>query len=330
MASEPLRRTNRRTASLYGRSGTSKSTTPPDQLTGLKTIVTSNPTVSVLVPCFNEEHAIEETIEKLDHALSALESYEVVAINDGSTDRTYDRLTVLASKFPRLRVVNHDRNRGYGAALKTGMRHAAAEMIAITDADGTYPIEDLPRLVAIAKDFDMVVGARTGDNVTYSRIRKIPKYFLHAWVNWIVNLKVPDINSGMRVFRKEMAQKFVRVLPNGFSFTITITISSLRNNYRVHFEPIDYYQRTGKSKIHPIKDTLRFLQIIGRTGMYFAPLRILTPMIIALGLGTMASFGYDLFVLRDLTEKTLLLLMATLNVSMFAMLADMIDKRSQI
>lgn len=292
--------------------------------------MTSNPTVSVLVPCFNEEHAIEETIEKLDEALRELPSFEIVAINDGSTDGTLERLTALAGRFPCLRVVNHDRNRGYGAALKTGMRHAASDMIAITDADGTYPIRELPRLVGLAKDFDMVVGARTGENVTYSKVRKVPKYFLHAWVNWIVNLRIPDINSGMRVFRKEMAQKFVRVLPNGFSFTITITISSLRNNYRVHFEPIDYYQRTGKSKIHPIKDTLRFLQIIGRTGMYFAPLRILTPVIIALGLGTMASLGYDLFALDDLTEKTLLLLTATLNVSMFAMLADMIDKRSQI
>ena len=236
----------------------------------------------------------------------------------------------MATRYPRLRIVEHDRNRGYGAALKTGMRHAASDMIAITDADGTYPVEDLPRLVELSANYDMVVGARTGSDVTYSKIRKIPKYFLHRWVNWIVNLKVPDINSGMRVFRKDMAQKFVRILPNGFSFTITITISSLRNNYRVRYEPINYYQRTGKSKIHPIKDTLRFLQIIGRTGMYFAPLRILAPIVVLLGLATTASLAHDLFVLRDLTEKSLLLLVSTFNVGMFAMLADMIDKRSQV
>src|SRR5690606_10512832 len=181
----------------------------------------------------------------------------------------------------------------------------------------TYPINDLPKLIGLARDrgLDMVVGARTGANVTYSTLRKIPKFFLHRWINWIVNLKVPDINSGMRVFRKEMAQKFVRVLPNGFSFTITITISSLRNNYRVHYEPINYYRRTGKSKIHPIKDTLRFLQIIGRTGMYFAPLRILAPIIAVLGIGTLASLGHDVFVLKDLTEKSLVLLVATFNVT---------------
>lgn len=286
--------------------------------------------VSVLVPCFNEETAIGETIEKLDNALAKLGEFEIVAINDGSTDRTLARLRELEERFPRLKIVNHDRNRGYGAALKTGMRNASSELIAIIDADGTYPIEDLPALVELAKDYDMVVGARTGADVTYSSIRKIPKFFLRKWINWIVNMKVPDINSGMRVFRKDMAQRFVRVLPNGFSFTITITISSLRNNYRVHFEPINYFARKGKSKIHPVKDTLRFMQIIGRTGMYFAPLRILSPLIAVLGLGTLASLGYDAFVLRDLTEKSLVLMTAALNVGMFAILADMIDKRSQV
>lgn len=288
------------------------------------------PSVSVLVPCYNEENAIEETIQKLDTALSVMDSYEIVAIEDGSEDRTLARLEALKQRFSRLRVIPHDRNRGYGAALKTGMRHADSEMIAIIDADGTYPIHDLPKLVAIAADFDMVVGARTGSNVTYSTLRKIPKFFLHRWINWIVNMKVPDINSGMRVFRKSMAQKFVRILPNGFSFTITITISSLRNNYRVHFEPIDYYQRKGNSKIHPIKDTLRFVQIIGRTGMYFAPLRILAPLIVALLVASSGSLLYDALVLQDLTEKSLVLLTMSLNVGIFAVLADMIDKRSGI
>jgi glycosyltransferase involved in cell wall biosynthesis len=287
----------------------------------------TSPVVTVLVPCYNEEDAATETIEKLDAALSPLGEFEILAIEDGSEDSTLSVLRGLEQRFPRLRVVEHGQNRGYGAALKTGMRHATSELVAIIDADGTYPIADLPKLVGMMGDQDMVVGARTGQNVSYPLIRKIPKYFLKAWINWIVQQKVPDINSGMRVFRKSMAQKFVRVLPNGFSFTITITISALRNNYRVRFEPIDYFARTGKSKISPIKDTLRFLQIIGRTGMYFAPLRILSPLILMLGVATMASIGYDLYI-QDMTEKTLLLLTAFLNMGMFAMLADMIDKRS--
>ncbi|GGK13338.1 glycosyltransferase family 2 protein [Luteimonas terricola] len=292
--------------------------------------IKSAPVVSVLVPCYNEENAIDETIQKLDGALSVLDHYEIIAIEDGSTDRTLERLEALKAGFPRLRVVRHDRNRGYGAALKTGMRHADSELIAIIDADGTYPIHDLPKLIGLAEGFDMVVGARTGTNVTYSTLRKIPKFFLHRWINWIVNQKIPDINSGMRVFRKDMAQKFVRILPNGFSFTITITISALRNNFRVHYEPIDYFARKGSSKIQPIKDTLRFVQIIGRTGMYFAPLRILTPIILLLLIASGISLGYDALILQDMTEKSLVLLTMCLNVSIFAVLADMIDKRSNI
>lgn len=289
-------------------------------------------TTTVLVPCYNEEEAVAETIGKLDAAMSPLGDFCILVIEDGSEDRTLDVLNELAKRYPRLRIIAHDENRGYGAALKTGLRNADSEFIAIVDADGTYPIADLPKLVdlALQNDFDMVVGARTGDNVTYSKVRKIPKYFLHRWINWIVNMKVPDINSGMRVFRKDMAQKFVRILPNGFSFTITITISALRNNYRVHFEPIDYFARKGNSKIHPIKDTLRFVQIIGRTGMYFAPLRILSPLIVVLAISATISASYDAFVLQDLTEKTLVLLTMLLNVGIFAVLADMIDKRSRV
>lgn len=286
------------------------------------------PAVSVLVPAYNEEHAIEETITKLNAALGELESFELVVIEDGSEDGTLAKLKSLLSRFPKLRVVEHDRNRGYGAALKTGMRHAHSELIAIIDADGTYPIADLPKLVRLAADYDMVVGARIGDNVEYPLIRKIPKYFLRRWINWIVRTNVPDINSGMRVFRKAMGQRFVRILPDGFSFTITITISSIRNNYRVMFEPIDYFERKGKSKIKPVHDTLRFLQIIGRTGMYFAPIRILGPVVVVLGLLALASLGYDIVVLDNLTDKTVLLFSTLLNVSIFTLLADMIDKRS--
>src|SRR5690606_6950507 len=282
----------------------------------------TQPVVTVLVPCYNEEDAAAGTIEQLDAALAPLGDFEILAIEDGSEDDTLAVLRGLEQRFPRLRVVEHGRNRGYGAALKTGLRHARSELVAIIDADGTYPIADLPKLVGMMDGQDMVVGARTGENVQYPLIRKIPKFFLRAWINWIVKQKVPDINSGMRVFRRAMAQRFVRVLPDGFSFTMTITISALRNNYRVRFEPISYFTRTGKSKIAPVRDTLRFIQIIGRTGMYFAPLRILAPVVALLGLATLGSLAYDLHI-RDLTEKTLLLLTAFLNVSMFALLADM-------
>lgn len=288
----------------------------------------ANLQASIVIPCFNEGGSVARTIQHIDAAFESSPGVEVIAVDDGSSDETLEELRKVQHAVKRLRIVRHDRNRGYGAALKTGIRNAKTGLIAIADADGTYPVDELPRLIGIANDHDMVVGARTANDVSYSRLRSIPKYFLRAWIQWIVKAPIPDINSGMRVFRKEMADQFVRILPDSFSFTITITICAMRNNYRVHFEPISYYEREGKSKIKPIRDTLRFLQLIGRTGMYFAPVRILAPMVFILGIGTATSIVYDMIVLNNLTDKTVILISMLFNLGVFTLLADMIDRRS--
>ena len=285
-------------------------------------------TVSVVLPCYNEEDSVEATLEVVSAAMAAMPSHEIIVVNDGSSDRTREVLARIAPNYPTLTVVHHDRNRGYGAALKTGSRRARGELIAITDADGTYPNERLVELVQLCADKDMVVGARTGANVTYSKLRAIPKIFLRAWVSWIARRNVPDINSGMRVFRKDAVGRFFGILPNTFSFTITITLAMLTTSHLVEFVPIDYAARVGNSKIKPIRDTARFMKIILRTGVYFAPVRAFLPIVLALGLATTASLLYDVAILVDLTERSLILFMATLNTSMFVLIADMIDKRT--
>lgn len=283
---------------------------------------------TVIVPCYNEEKAILDTIVSLHACLKNMGNYEIIVVNDGSSDKTPAVLEAALQKYPVLRVVNHATNKGYGAALKTGIRRANSEMIVITDADGTYPNERLPELIQIAKETDMVVGARVNsEEVTYPLIRKIPKWFLVRYASWMAGQKIPDMNSGMRVFRKKIAERFINILPDGFSFTTTITLAMLTNHYDVRYVPIGYSARIGKSKIRPVHDTLNFIQLILRTGMYFAPLRVFAPIILLLGLGFSVSFAYDLYQ-GDLTEKTLLLLMFTLNSGMFALLADMIDKRN--
>ena len=128
----------------------------------------------------------------------------------------------------------------------------------------------------------MVVGARIGENVDYSKIRSIPKMILVPWVSFLCGTEVPDMNSGLRIFRRDRSLNFLKLLPDGFSFTTTITICLLRNRYAVEFIPISYTKRIGKSHIKPIRDTLRFTQLILRTGMYFAPMRLLAPLIAAL------------------------------------------------
>ena len=288
----------------------------------------TEPQFSIVVPCYNEEGSIADTVEKLTASLDSRGDYELIVVNDGSKDRTADILSEIAPRFPSLRVIVHERNRGYGAALKTGIRQAQAPLVAITDADGTYPNERLFELVERCRDRDMVVGARVGANVQYSKLRAAPKVFLRAWVSWLSGRPVPDINSGMRVFRKDVAEQYFGILPDTFSFTITITLAMLTNYRNVEFVPIDYAARVGKSKIKPFRDTSRFLMLILRTGTYFAPLRTFFPIIMLLLLFSLMSLAYDLFLLQDLTDKTLLLFLFTLNTGMFTLLADMIDKRT--
>ena len=175
----------------------------------------------------------------------------------------------------------------------------------------------------------MLVGARVGENVDYSKIRSIPKMILVPWVSFLCGSDVPDMNSGLRVFKRKLALDFLSLLPDGFSFTTTITICLFRNKYSVEYIPISYCKRIGKSHIKSIKDTLRFIKLITRTRMYFAPLRLLSPLIITLAALFTISCSYDAAKLHDITDKTVILRFASLNILMFALLADMIDKRAK-
>lgn len=284
---------------------------------------------TVIVPCYNEQGAIAETLSHFRETLGPKGDFELIVVNDGSTDGTRAILDRLAAEHPELRVLHHDRNRGYGAALKTGIRVASGEYIAITDADRTYPNERIRELVDACAKYDMVVGARIGENVHYSKLRALPKAFLRVWASWIARQKIPDINSGMRVFRKDVAETYLGILPDTFSFTLTITLAMLTSYRPVLFVPISYQHRVGKSKIKPIRDTMRFIVLILRTGMYFAPLRVFFPIGLALSILTMLSLAHDVVRTHNLADTSVLLAVFTLNTLMLALLADMIDRRTR-
>jgi glycosyltransferase involved in cell wall biosynthesis len=289
---------------------------------------TSSRNFSVVVPCYNEEQAIINTLDQLHEALESCESYQVIIVDDGSTDGTGKILEEAIGSYPNFTVVQHEKNKGYGASIKTGIRRSKSEFIVITDADGTYPNQHIPHLVSLCEMADMVVGARIGEGVEYSKVRAFPKFFLRHWVSWISKENVPDINSGLRVFRKDIVEKFLGILPDSFSFTTTITLAMHTNYHRVIYSPIEYSKRVGKSKIKPVKDTLRFMQLILRTGTYFAPMRIFGPIVVILGLSALTSLAHDVFISRNLADTTVLLFLFSMNTGMFALLADMIDKRS--
>lgn len=283
---------------------------------------------TILIPCYNEEGAIRETVASIRRAVGDAVGCRLIVVNDGSSDRSADILEAMSREEPGLTVVHHARNRGYGAALKTGIRHTKTEFVVITDADGTYPNERIPELVGIARDADMVVGARIADDVVYPLIRKIPKAFLRRYVSWLARQNVPDMNSGLRVMRRSVVERFVRILPDTFSFTTTLTLAMHTNACDVRYVPIGYAARVGKSKIKPIRDTLNFIQLIVRTGTYFAPMRVFFPMSVVLFLAFLGCLGYDVLAKQNLGDKTILLLLFSMNTGIFALLADMIDKRS--
>lgn len=285
--------------------------------------------VTILIPAFNESDGIQSVLEQIQNVMDDFGSqYQLLVVDDGSTDGTAD--VASAAGFTGVEVIRHPENRGYGAALKTGIHHSRHDLIAITDADGTYPCERIPDLVKEMAHYDMVVGARTGQKVKIPLARRPVKWAINQLANWMAGTRIPDLNSGMRVFRKEVVQQFIRILPDGFSFTTTITLAMFERGFRVKYIPINYYKRAGRSKIRPIFDTLNFVQLIMRTTMYFAPLKIFLPTALLLAVLGAAIMIYSKIVLDRLMDVTVVVtFLAALQVAMTGLLADLVDKRSR-
>ena len=287
---------------------------------------TQGPAVSIVVPAYNEKDGCLPVMKQLIATMedSNLE-YEIIVVDDGSTDGTSK---ILAELEGAITVLRHTRNMGYGASLKTGIRHSSYDLVVITDADGTYPNDRIPELVGLIDEQAMVVGARIGKSVKIPLIRRPAKWAINQLANYLSQTKIPDLNSGLRVMRKEVLMRFLRLLPSGFSFTTTITLAMLTNGYPVKFEAIDYEQRAGSSKIRPIRDTLNFIQLIIRTVMYFEPLRIFVPLSLMLMLASITV----LVLSATLTEQvmdvtTVVLFVAALQMLATGMIADIVDRR---
>ncbi|MBK8231429.1 MAG: glycosyltransferase family 2 protein [Candidatus Eisenbacteria bacterium] len=277
--------------------------------------------VSIVVPAYNEERGIGPVLEELKRLDPA---WEILVVDDGSSDGT-------AAEVERhgVRVIRHKTNRGYGASLKTGIRAARSPWIVITDADGTYPNERIPELVRGLVENDMVVGARVGKNVAIPLIRRPAKWALNALANYLSETKIPDLNSGLRAFRKDEVVRFFDILPSGFSFTTTITLAFHVNDRFVDYIPVDYHKREGKSKIKPIQDTLNFTALILRTILYFRPLKIFLPLAGFLALAGVGILIYSWkFTPRVMDASVSILLVSAVQMAAIGLLADLIDKRS--
>lgn len=278
--------------------------------------------VSIIIPAFNEELAIRQVITELqtlaqEHDITA----EIIVVDDGSADAT-----ARAALGTGVRVIQHRNNRGYGASLKSGIEAASYDIIAITDADGTYPARHLPQMLRQMDCADMVVGARTGQNVHIPLVRRPAKWLLKHLANYVANAHIPDLNSGLRVFRRDIAIQYFPILPNYFSFTTTITLAMFCDNYAVTYVPIDYRKRQGKSKIVPW-DAGSFAILILRTAMLFKPLRVFIPVALVCLTYGLAKITIDLFRDPNISASAMFGLMSALMLMLIGMLGDAISVR---
>lgn len=283
--------------------------------------------ISVVIPAYNEEKGISKVLTDLKTILDNTHlQYEIIIVDDGSSDKTAE----IVQKQDFAKLIQHPINRGYGAALKTGIKSANGDWILITDADGTYPNESIPELLKYSDEYDMVVGARTGENVNIPQYRRPAKLFLTKLANYLVGTKIPDLNSGMRLFRKEDSMKYFHILPSGFSFTTTITLSYLSDGFLVKYVPIDYHERHGSSKIKPFRDGMNFILLIIKAITYFNPLKVFLPIGFVLFLAAALLFWYTAFVIGKLADiSVIVLIVASIQIGLFGLLADLIVKRSE-
>jgi len=282
----------------------------------------STKTVSVVIPAYNEELGVQHVVEELRGLLErhGFEA-EIIVVDDGSRDNTAQ----LAARAGA-RVLQHRSNRGYGASLKTGIAAALYDTILITDADGTYPASYIPQLLAELEHADMVVGARTGANVRIPVVRRPAKWVLNSLANYLAGSRIPDLNSGMRAFRRNMVMQYFSILPNYFSFTTTITLAMHCDRYAVSYLPIDYRARKGKSKIVPW-DAGSFLVLILRTAMLFRPLRIFIPVVLVSLLYGIVKTAIDLSHQPNISASALLAFLSALLVLLIGMLGDALATR---
>ena len=283
--------------------------------------------VSIILPVYNEVEHLRQEVVRIRAAMDASEyTYEIIVVDDGSTDGSGE----LAGSIDGLRVIRFLQNRGSGSARKAGTAAARGRVTVWTDVDMTYPNDTIPQLVKEMDGYDQVVGARTSEEGTKKALRVPAKWFIRKLASFLTSTKIPDLNSGFRAFRTDVARQYLRHLPAGFSCVTTMTMTFLANGYSVKYVPIDYGKRAGNSKFHPVKDTQRYGSQVVRMVLSYNPLRIFMPVGIALLVLGGGKTIYDISEYNwHLTTNTLLILFAAFQVIAIGLLADLVGRMSR-
>jgi glycosyltransferase involved in cell wall biosynthesis len=283
--------------------------------------------VSVVLPVYNEKGHLRAEVDRCRAALEGSEyTFEIIVVDDGSNDGSGEAL----HEIEGIRLIQFLKNRGSGAARKAGTAAAKGRVVVWTDVDMTYPNEQIPQLVKELEGWDQVVGARTSEQGTAKLARVPAKWLIRRLASYLVETPIPDLNSGMRAFRADVAKQYLHLLPTGFSHVTTITMAFLANGYSVKYMPIEYHPRAGESKFHWWKDTKRYITQVVRMCLSYNPLRVFLPLFVILALVGAGKMVFD-WIDHDfrLATNTLLILFAAFQLLAIGLLADLFVRLSK-
>jgi glycosyltransferase involved in cell wall biosynthesis len=270
----------------------------------------------VVVPAYNEAATVGALVDGLRAAASWL---EILVVDDGSEDDTSSRATAAGA-----RVLRHPYNKGNGAAVKTGIRHASGLFVLIVDGDGQHRPSDAPRLVSHLDSYDLVVGARSGHSQA-TVLRRLGNAILNWTASYLAQRPIPDLTSGFRAARRACLLEFLHLLPNGFSTPTTTTLAFIKAGYNVRFEPIEAAARQGASKIRFAADGVGFLLILFKVITIFSPMRIFLPVS---GLAFAVGAGYAAWTIATqshVTNSSVLLILMSLVIFLVGLVSEQIS-----
>ncbi|MGE5639963.1 MAG: glycosyltransferase family 2 protein [Clostridia bacterium] len=278
------------------------------------------PPISIVLPAKNEARNLEALLPRLQAVAARLGAQtEIIVVDDGSSDDTRK-----VCEARGVRVISHPYGSGNGAAVKSGARAARGEILAFMDADGQHDPELLSQLLAkLEEGYDMAIGARTaGDHAGVHRLAA--NTFYNWFASWMVGRPVPDLTSGLRVVRADKFRRFLYLLPNGFSYPTTITMSFFRSGYPVAFVPVAVHRRGGRSHIRLFRDGVRFLLIIFKIGTLYSPLKLFAPISAAFFATGLGYYLYTFFTAHRFTNMSALLFITSVLVFVVGLLSEQI------
>lgn len=283
-------------------------------------IPSASPKLSIVIPAYNEQAAIGDVIAGLKEELRDGD-YEIIVVDDASLDNTSE----IAARSG-VTVIRHDFNKGYGASLKTGVRNASGEIVIFVDGDGQHDPKDVPLLLEHFPSYDMVVGARTKKSCYTPLVRKPGKRVLIMFADFLAGTKIPDINSGLRAFKKDILLKYIHLLPSGFSFSTTSTFAFLKSNRPIKYVPIATRKRIGKSSVKQFRHGFQTIMLMLRLIVLFEPLKVFLPMSVLLFVIGCATMVQNMIVNPfGIADATILLLISSLLIFFFGLLTDQVS-----